>query len=86
MLEYTILSPEVGPMTSVVPLDSAEQAGDLHLTHHECRHQHPSPKLRGPQGQSQGTERSTCQPTHCSPASEGSKKALWSLAQRTHLG
>lgn len=38
VLEYTILSPEVGPMTSVVPPDPAGLSGDLQLTHHECRH------------------------------------------------
>lgn len=85
MPECPSLSPEVGPMTSTVPVDSAELAGDLRLTHHECRHRHLSPKLRAPQGQSQCTDVSTCQPTHCSPASEGFKKALWSLAQPTHL-
>lgn len=89
--EYPIFSPEVSPMTSAVPLGLAQLSGDLQLTHHECRHRHPSPKLKVPQGQSRCTDASPCQPTHWSPNSKGFKKPyghwtnqhIWVAGDRT---
>lgn len=73
-------------MTSIVPVDPRELAGDLQLTHHECRHWHQRAKTKAPKGQSQRTDMSMWRSTHRLPVSEKFKKGQWSLAQPTHLG